>query len=302
MAVSSEFVSNAYRVLLGREPDPQGLRHHMTSDSEDALLQNILGSLEFYYRRPAIAAPNAWVWADTQFGFRLHVNLADANVSRDILRNEFETLETKLVVETVREGDTVLDIGANIGFYTNLLCKCVGARGRVHAFEGLPFLAEQVQASVNENGFHNRVTLHSAALSDRGGQATMVYSERGNMGGGHLAGAGSALPGQIEMSVAVTTLNALPRFERLDFIKIDVEGAELLALKPFIDELARLRPVILSELHPGQLRHVSNASPTDYINLLTGLHYSCRRIDNGAKLDSYNSDSVVSVVFLPEKA
>ena len=237
MTVSSDFVTSAYRVLLGREPDLEGLRHHVTSANDDVFLQNLLGSAEFRHRRPALAAPDVWVWADTRFGFRLRVNLADANVSRDILRHEFEPWETKFVLDTVREGDTVLDIGANLGFYTNLLAHRVGAPGRVHAFEALPYLCESVRASVSENHFEDRVTIHCAALSDKEGEASLIYSEGGNWGGAHLMGSEGLQAGQIETTVPTTTLNALPKFERLSFIKLDVEGAEPLVMQPFLSEL-----------------------------------------------------------------
>src|SRR5919198_1164815 len=156
----------------------------------------------------------------------------------------------RILEGVVRAGDVALDVGARWGTYTALLAKHVGPAGLVHAFEPNRQHARALrtigQASRN-------VQVHSFALSDEAGAAELhipVLSGRRSDGRASLA-----RPAGTHWTVGIERrrLDDL-RFERIDFIKCDVEGHELRVLRGGEATLRRLRPLLLVEIehrHPG---------------------------------------------------
>lgn len=165
--------------------------------------------------------------------------------------------------EHVRPGMTVFDIGANAGHHTLLLAKLCGVSGRVHAFEPVPETFRCLQKTILLNRFEN-VTLHQMAVSDRFGEAQFqtsgVFDNFACLAeGGHgrseaPAGAKRTIP------VSTTDLDSFcgaKGIARVDLIKMDIEGAEMLALVGMTRTLAIHRPVLLLELWGAE--HVEEA-------------------------------------------
>jgi len=126
----------------------------------------------------------------------------------------------------LRTGDNVLDIGANLGWFTLLSSKLVGSGGQVHAFEPQPKTAALLNASLAINDSHN-VTLHEVALSDREGAAEF-HVLGGNYGAGRLADNDVT---ERWNTIKVQTVEAGTYLQNLDLphvrlVKIDVEGHE----------------------------------------------------------------------------
>src|SRR5207253_6545315 len=109
----------------------------------------------------------------------------------------WEPLETYLVERRVREGDVVLDIGANIGYYTLVFAELVGDSGRVFAFEPEPANFALLSENTGLNGRAN-VTLVNAAVADAGGRLPL-YLAGENKGDHRLFDS----PGESRDSVAV---------------------------------------------------------------------------------------------------
>jgi len=131
----------------------------------------------------------------------------------------------------VRPGFIVCDVGANIGTYTVPLARLVGPAGRVVSFEPNRSTCACLRQNVRQNTLAN-VTVLRAAVGEHAGHANLVVTET-NFGEVHLAPANRPA-GTGGARVVVTTLDAeLARLglPRVDFIKIDVEGYELAALR-----------------------------------------------------------------------
>jgi FkbM family methyltransferase len=131
----------------------------------------------------------------------------------------------------IRKGDTVVDVGANVGLWVMGAARQAGLEGSVHAFEPVPDNFERLVANLSLNGFDvNRIRCQQRSLSDRSGRATFYAATNGNSGMGALAQR-EGVDRPIE-----TTLLTLDSYceeqslTRVDFLKIDVEGAELLVL------------------------------------------------------------------------
>lgn len=149
-------------------------------------------------------------------------------VQRQIFFGAFETREVRAVLACVPEGGTVVDVGANVGYYTLVMARRVGPLGRVHAFEPDPDLARHLERHLELNGLGDRVEVHRSALAARSGTARFLRADDANRGGGTLFHY-SDLGGE-SIEVEVDTLDAAAdrsALQSVDLLKLDVEGGEV---------------------------------------------------------------------------
>lgn len=136
----------------------------------------------------------------------------------------------RLSRQLLQPGDVAFDIGANTGLWSLGAARRVGQPGQVHAFEPVPDNHQRFLSNLRLNAISN-IMLQRLGLSDKAGTATFYAASNGNSGMGSLApqqGVDQAI------EIALTTLDNYCReqgIERIDWMKIDVEGAELLALR-----------------------------------------------------------------------
>jgi len=167
-----------------------------------------------------------------------------------LLRGGLYELESTYIFERLlRAGDTVIDIGANIGWYTLLSAKKVGPHGRVVACEPEPHNFELLEASVRLNQFAN-VTLLRKGVSDRTGKVSLHLSPT-NAGGHTIMETGNQAG---EITVDCTTIDELVRelsLGKVDVVKIDAEYSEPLILLGARALLSRGQPsYIMMEYSP----------------------------------------------------
>jgi FkbM family methyltransferase len=142
------------------------------------------------------------------------------------------------LLSLVRQGDTVVDVGAHIGTFTVPLARAVGPTGRVIAFEPIPKNFEVLTENVEQNGLARTVTLVQTAVSDRSlGLKAVPFT--GNTGGVHLVEGGD---------LECITLDSF-ELEKVDLIKIDVEGMEHQVLTGGAELIGRCCPVISFEVN-----------------------------------------------------
>lgn len=136
----------------------------------------------------------------------------------------WEPYETELLRRSLRPGDRVLDVGANIGYFSVLAGAWVGDSGHVYAFEPEPDNVQLLHKNIALNGLEGRVECVAAALSDQAGEGTL-HLNPDNLGDHQLHDAGGKRD-----SIPVPLLVGADWFEGresgLDFVKIDVQGAE----------------------------------------------------------------------------
>lgn len=187
-------------------------------------------------------------WALTQLsnGLPFFVNTDDRGISTWIvLGGTWENFVDDIMQDILRPNDVCLDVGANLGYYTIKMAHAVGPEGRVLAFEPnaelYPFLTENVSI----NGFASRVKTYPKAVGACAGAGSLKF-DYSNMGGGYID---TSVPGDIEI-IAIDELPDVPN--RVDFIKIDVEGMEPLAFAGMVRLLQRsLDCVIIAEYSKG---------------------------------------------------
>lgn len=149
------------------------------------------------------------------------------------------------IARTVREGDTAIDIGANIGFMTSLLSAKAGRLGRIVAFEPHPELFRRLVNNIDlfKTRARGVITAERLAVSDRDGSDTLVCDNsvfQRNSGTSGLR-QHSFAEGKDMVAVKTTRIDTYFPKERIRLLKIDVEGAELIVLKGAKDALSSHR-------------------------------------------------------------
>ena len=160
----------------------------------------------------------------------------------------YEMAKQRLFGETVAPATIVFDIGAHVGFYTLLASLLVGHAGQVFAFEPLPQNLLYLREHLRLNKIANVSVIDAAVTSQRG---TVNFVGGPSTSTGHIAAQGQHQVRGTSLDDFVFQENNPPP----DYLKIDVEGAEVEALAGGRAVLARWRPTIFLATHSEQLRH-----------------------------------------------
>ncbi|MEM1194989.1 MAG: FkbM family methyltransferase [Pseudomonadota bacterium] len=189
--------------------------------------------------------------------FKLFVPGNDVGLAPHLIFDGFwEFWLTKFFADHVKLGDTVIDVGANLGYYSVLSADLVGPGGRVIAVEPNPAIFALLADSMRVNGFDTRSELCNIALGGQEDAATLpFFVPNGEPKNGRFIGPKENIErlrqlGEIS-EVKTGTLDALG-LERVDFIKIDVEGAEIAVLDQLAPLIARFEPVVVCEVNFGR--------------------------------------------------
>ncbi|MEL6601827.1 MAG: FkbM family methyltransferase [Cyanobacteria bacterium J06614_10] len=170
------------------------------------------------------------VWAKLENGLSVKCSLAEFGGRAVFYAGDTDRKLTKLLQIFLRPGDTVLDIGANIGTTVLRSAHLVGPHGHVHAFEPNPAVQKTLKESVAFNGLEN-VTIHSVAVGDSPGELDLMVPI-GHNGGASLTRRdveATQATGTTMVKVPVRTVDDIfstPAFEAIRLVKIDVEGFE----------------------------------------------------------------------------
>lgn len=186
--------------------------------------------------------------------------------------------EARVWTELLQPGMVVADVGANVGVYALLAAERVGAAGRVYAFEPDPDNFALLEKNIAVNGYERIVTAHQAAVADRAGRLTL-YRRPEHHGDHRIYQPAGAVREGVE--VPVTTLDALlSEVSRLDVVKLDIQGAEWLALQGMSAAIAaNPRMAILSEFWPEGLTQCG-ADPRAFLEAWSALGFEIQEIDD----------------------
>ena len=173
------------------------------------------------------------------------------------IRGIYEPLETRLAQELIRPGGCAVDVGANIGYYTLLLARGVGPRGRVYAFEPEPQNFSLLEKNVRSNGYAN-VQLERKAASDTTGSLQLFVS-RENQGDHRVYASPTESRGSVHIRAVRLDDYFRDEFPEIDLLKMDIQGAEGHALLG-MSEMLRCRPprAILTEFWPLGLKRAGS--------------------------------------------
>ncbi|MCO6418066.1 FkbM family methyltransferase [Siccirubricoccus sp. KC 17139] len=258
--VTAEDISLAFEVLLRRPPHGKDdIAHHLSlgfknrfelgdylcvTDEFRARMDRLAAEglvpssrSEHITRRPVTVFLGDRVLTQTHRGFRIYCVPTDVDLTPHlILHGGWETHVEQVIQRLLRPGQQAMDIGANIGYHTLSIAAAVGGSGRVHAFEANPALQNLLYSSIFINGMSSYVQVHPLAVTDRPGSIVLA-SQPLHFGSGNVVperamddGYHNAYSNRVEVpSISLDTF--FPSDAVFDLLRIDIEGAEPLALR-----------------------------------------------------------------------
>ena len=265
-------IFHCFRLLLGRLPNREEWPGHSMRVGEalDQVVASYVNALEFSRRGLMNPSGLGQVALAQLAGFRIYTQHDDAAVGRYVRDDNYEPDVTALFRKRLRPGDHVLDLGANIGYFTMLSASLVGPAGSVIAVEPNPVNARMAEASRRANGYEN-VTVVQVAAGPSPGLLALHRS--------HSNGTTSAIPDEAAALLDSETVGCVradtlvPAGRRIALIKVDVEGAEYLALSGCADIIRRDRPAIVTEFSPTLMPGISGIEGPAYLRWLIGFGY-----------------------------
>lgn len=240
----------------------------------------------------------------TVFGRPCHVGLARWNLKVEVptqwrgpgkvifaFREHYDA-ELIYLERFLRSDDVFIDVGANLGLYSLVASRLVGPSGRVLAIEPFKPTFARLERNVGLNGAINVTAVH-AGISDQNETVTLTMHEDDSRISLHRAGtaADNCADGESVEAYTLDRVLSDHGFERVDFIKVDVEGAEELVLRGAGKTLDRWHPTILFEI---------NKQAAESVGLDVRLPYA-RLVQQGYKIFRISHDGRLQAVdALPE--
>jgi len=177
----------------------------------------------------------------------------------------------------IKPGTTAIDIGSNFGQMAVLMSGLVGEKGSVHAFEADDFVFSILQKNAKENA--SNIITHFGAVHDKSDETLyfpeqdfVLYGTYGSYGIDYINGKGRPVK-----TIAIDDINfELP----VSFMKIDIEGGELLALKGAVNTINKYRMPIVFE-YVGTHEDALNLSFQDYVDFVRSINYRFKKVSEG---------------------
>jgi FkbM family methyltransferase len=173
-------------------------------------------------------------------GQLIFVDPLDEHLTPSIVAyGRWESWIERTIRRLLKPGDRVIEVGANVGYYTLIMGALIGPSGRLDAFEANPQMARLLRRSVVCSGRVGAVTVHEKIVADRSGAMQLYVSARAG-GAGNLVEHGWNIGDDTEVvECEAVRLDDVFEGQSVDFIRIDTEGAELLILNGALDLLRR---------------------------------------------------------------
>jgi len=198
----------------------------------------------------------------------------------------FEPAETNLVLSNLKENSVFFDIGANFGYYSLIVAKNVKG-AKIHSFEPVKTTFNHLKKNIDINKFNRIIKPNCLAVSDKEGEVRMtsyLYS------GDHIVKYESTNKGLIPVkTITIDKYIEENNISNIDFIKCDIEGAELLMLKGAVNSLRKFKPKLLLELNEQWTERL-NYNPKEVIDLLKELNYEYQIVGEDKKIHSSSGD------------
>jgi FkbM family methyltransferase len=192
----------------------------------------------------------------SDLGLRFECDLRNTLAREVFFTGCYEPPETMLIRRLVDPGGTFVDVGAHWGYFSLIMAEHVGTRGRVVAIEADPRIYAILERTVAMNDLPQIRTVYAAAAAESGVLSLIGYDEHdNNWGTSRIAGGSGPLSGSYEVPArSLDDLLDESGLDSVDLVKMDIEGAEALALAGMSAGLRRGRyRRLLLELHPAQL-------------------------------------------------
>jgi FkbM family methyltransferase len=211
-------------------------------------------------------------------GLLMYIHATKVFVSNYILCN-YESYAVELFKSAIKDGATILDLGANVGYFSLIAAGQTGPNGKIYAFEPAPDNFNLLTRNIRVNGLPNIMPIQKAVGSESKSM-TLFLSESPDM---HSLNPHPVSTTKGTMEVECTTIDDFMDGRGVDVIKIDVEGNELHALNGMTKTIATSQsPVLFLELNPACLRQ-AHFEPEALLLKLWNLGFEVHLINEAAR-------------------
>jgi FkbM family methyltransferase len=300
-AVTEADLYYCYRLLLNREPDEAGLDFWMKQIRRNqhtlkSLTDSFINTPEFLIRREHtlysffMAAARQIQLVQLKH-FKMYARSNDLFIGAAIIRGDpYEAHVVREMQPLLKPGIVFFDIGANIGYFSLMAASMIGSEGKVISFEPNLDNCELLKLSIQTNQFEN-IQLYPYAVADKeqhfllqtfgsNGWVTPVHDQPKNNGQPVDSQEPEAIPANSYLVKTVALDDFLSHIDRVDVIKMDIEGAELSAFQGMRNIVRKCRPVIFSEFAPAMIEQLSGVPPEMYLDTLQELSYDIYVIEH----------------------
>ena len=163
-------------------------------------------------------------------GGKIYLNLKESHMMRNRALGVYEFWKTRLFFDIVKEGMTIIDVGANKGYYSLIFAKLMNDRGRILSFEPDINNCFWFNKSIQANKYKS-IKLYQCALSDNNGEAIFYLGEKSGWGSLFSSSDASRKQPVVVNTKKLDNVVQEEGISSIDIIKIDVQGADLLVLK-----------------------------------------------------------------------
>jgi FkbM family methyltransferase len=237
----------------------------------------------------------------TAFGHLIHLDTRDTSLMPSLVAHGYwEAGVTRAILRLLRPGQRVVEVGANVGYYTLLFASRVGPTGSVTAFEANPRAVDLLRRTLAANGLALAARVVPMVVCERPGRVTLHRLAR-QQGSSSIYAFGpedlavwddEAAPLEVE----ATSLDAFFDADRapVDLVKIDAEGAEPAIVAGMTALLARSPHVrLVVELIPASLRRAGH-DPRAFLESLVQLGFRLQTIDRSGRPRDATLDALVA--------
>ncbi len=293
-----DFVTIVYQIAFRHNPDPGGLKQWTNQlkwgMTPHEFLRNIQASEEFNATSnwDLLATSGAEIIMPLKNGGKLCVPAKDALFFQEIMGvgSIRKSYIAKSIQEYLKEGDTFIDVGAHIGYFTVLASQILGPKGKVLSFEPFPANFQYLQKNIKLNNLEN-VIAYDRGLWDSSAKKGILETAP------HKA---RIVEGS---DIEMMTLDSLE--VRPNLIKMNIEGSEPFALRGMTETLERNKPILLLEFNPVAIV-VAEGTITDFWRQLKG--YKIYRIPGKEAMNSFEKlrricpdHTVVDLIAIPKQ-
>jgi FkbM family methyltransferase len=206
-------------------------------------------------------------------GLTIYLNPQDEGLSKDLAINPDRESEAQSMLEEIKPNHTVIDIGANIGYYVLKESTFIGENGSIHAIEPVESNYNWLSKNIEKN---NRKSVHKyrLAIGEKDGEAEIYIHAKQNMSG--LVKQEDGRYKYVE-KVKVKTLTNFVKEQKIkpDFVRMDVEGYEYHIIKGGLEALKKHKPKLMMEIHPSLL---GERKTLELLGMLKEIGYECTKI------------------------
>lgn len=223
--------------------------------------------------------------------YKMFISTADVGFGPHLLLDGlWESWLTVFMAGQVKPGMNVVDAGANHGYYTLLFADLVGEQGRVAAFEPNPPIARLLNQTIAVNGFSARTTVFEKALVDQDGVELIFHAVDDEPKNARIVDPSYASSDYTLVIQGARLDTLLAEWPRVDFMKVDVEGAEEAMIRGATSILERDRPALVLEFSALRCQE-----PEKLLQYLAGIYGAPSVINFDSKLVPASTEALLDL-------